>query len=230
MRARDQSMRLLRWVGAAALALLLASPPAAAQTVNFDFEGETATYIEPPGIGTRPGALSSLSMTTAGLTLTITRPGSAFDVVSNTGGQSGKPASWGTRSLDPFVSTAATPFILDFSAALTGLSVDVGDYGGDADTLISLEVFDGVGGTGNSLGLASTSYASTFPVFTSLGVSANGIRSARLIGGGVSFPNSVFYDNIRASLVPEPVSLALFGPGLAAAALLRRRRRVSEGS
>ena len=132
------------------LAAFLAPPTARAETIVFDFEDQPATY---PGSGPRPGALTSLSLTQAGLTITIDRLGDPgldrFDIVANVPPGQVKPPSWGLRSLDPFFRNApdAGPFVVDFSVAISSLTVDAGDYGDDAD-IVTLMAFSGLGGTG----------------------------------------------------------------------------------
>src|SRR5262245_41568658 len=103
---------LKNWLaGAVVVAAAGALAPAQAQPVTFDFESSTATYLVPPG-GARPGALTNLSITQSGLTMTITREGAGrFDVLGNPGNSFNRPASWGTNSLDPFFSTAGTAMI-----------------------------------------------------------------------------------------------------------------------
>jgi hypothetical protein len=197
------------------LGILVSSPrDAAAATINFDFEATAATYF---GVGARPGALTTLALSASGLTMTLTRPGSAFDIVENTGGQAGKPASFGLHSLDPFFAeTSNTPFIANFSAPIFSASFDFGDYGGDTPDILTVRAFSGLNGTGS--------------LIQTLTGGPNPVLSLVFIGGTSDFPNSVFYDNITvsttaASAVPEPASLTLVGIGLAG--IIRRRLRQS---
>jgi hypothetical protein len=217
----------------AVTALLSAGTPAAADVV-FDFESSTATYVTPPQGGTRPGALSSLTLTNSGLSLTLTRQnGDKFDIVSNTGNQSGKPASFGTNSLDPFFSPDTNGFIGNLSGPVNGVKLDFGDYGQDSDTL-TLRAFSGANGTGTLLGTVTVNYGfAAFPTFSTASVAAVGIQSFTINGtsDAAGFQNSVFYDNfsfITPAAVPEPSTLSLCAVmGLAAVLASRHRRRRS---
>jgi hypothetical protein len=220
------------------LAILLlsvvAGGAAQADTANFNFEGQPATFTSPPQ-GVRPGALTSLTMTVSGLTVVITRPGSRFDVVDNTAAnQGGKPAAFGARSLDPFFDINNTPFVANFSQDVSGISIDMGDYGGSELDTITLEAFSGLDGTGTLLGSTTTTCCGGEAfAFATLSVTVPGIRSIRFIGGSAGFPNSVFYDNLVATFAPavatpEPATIALFGTGLIGFAAKRRRRKALE--
>jgi hypothetical protein len=214
------TMRAASALVALSAAVFFAAPsPTAAQTATFDFEGEATTS---------GGAHTSLMQSDSGVTMTLTRPGSSFDINSIGIG------AFGSRSLGPFVSTGATPFIADFSTLLTAVTIDMGDFSpSDIDTL-KLEAFSGLGATGALLDSAMLGLPNTsgFDLLT-VAVVSPGIRSVRFIGGSGSFPNSVYYDNIHVrtatdtSLVPEPSSLALLLGGVLPVLRRRRQRQIA---
>jgi hypothetical protein len=208
----------------AVLVCVSSATTALGDTVNFNFETSSTTS---------GGALTSLTLTQGGLTMTLTRPGSTFDIVDFSGAVD---PSFGSRTLSPFANqTSGTPFNANFSLAISSLSIDMGDFGpgGDLDTL-TMVAYDGLDGTGNIVGTATTTCCSGADpfVFTTLTVTGAGIRSVRFIGGSAAFPNSVFYDNITATFtatapVPEPATIMLLSAGLVGVAAKIRRRRNS---
>lgn len=211
---------------AAAFAVVTGASSAAAD-VEFNFEGDAATFD--PATGSRSGALSAYSATVEGLTMTLGRAdGAVFDIVANTGGQDGKPEAFGLRSLDPFFDMGDLPFVASFSRGLLALSIDFGDYGEDSPDTMQLQIWSGEGGTGVLLGSATADFGGEFPDFNTITIdSAVAFRSATFTAGSPGFENSVFYDNLTATVatVPEPATWALLiaGFGLAGAQLRRRR-------
>jgi PEP-CTERM motif len=205
-----------------ALALAIASVSAClagtrvnAGMVVYDFENQAATSNG--GSTGHPGSLTSLSLTTSGLTMTLTRQGgTTFDVVDTTTGfvaPQNFPASFGNRSLDPFSSeTSSSAFVANFFSAVSSFSLQYGDFGGDSD-VGTIQAFSGLNGTGTMLASATDTYgAASLPsVIDTFGVTATGIESVVFIAGSTGFPNSVYYDNITVTpaSVPEPTSLLL---------------------
>lgn len=184
--------------------------------IKFNFENESPTF-NPPSV--RRGALNKLSDTKSGLTITIKRGGSSFDIVSNTGGQKKNPA-FGKRSLDPFVrQTDSTPFTVNFSKRVYSVSVAMGDYGDDNNDTLSLAAYSKKNGKGRLLNSNTETLASNGTTFVSKVVtlkSRSPIRSIKMIGGTPEFSNSVFYDNLvvdtkRPSFVDNTPTLSVLG-------------------
>jgi len=219
-------------VAVAAVILGLGPVTAEAAPVTFDFEAETATALP------RTGVFTSLSETNSGVTVTITRASDKhFDIVANIAPSQVKPAAFGLRSLDPFFDSRPGLFIASFSTPVSSVSIDLGDYGQDRDTL-SLSAFSGANASGALLGSATDTLAadqtSTF-TFRTLSLSAAGIQSITF-GGTFSsdttstndFTNSLFADNLTvnaSTTVPEPATLVLLVSAMPIAALYRQTRR-----
>ena len=213
-------------------AVLLACLPVAssnAMPIIFDLENQSQS-------GFNGGVLQSLVLTASTLSITITRPGtpSRFDIYDvNDIENPSFPADWGVRSISPWFSNAGTAFVATFDRPVKAFSIDMGDFGGDPDTLF-LEAYSGVNATGSLLASTTTMLPQGGSLFTeaSLSVALDQpfIQSVRFRGGTEQFstpfgtfsiPNSVYYDNISV-VIPEPASLSLLaGAGMLA---LRRRR------
>jgi hypothetical protein len=206
----------------AAIVLMSGVKPAVAATVTFDFE-ELAT-----GTG-----LTSITMTKSGITVDIYREGGATFGIADLSPFATFPASWGQRTLNPFVGgTGNTAFIANISPGVQGVSLEMGDFGADADDLI-LEAYSGLDGTGTLLGTATGFLppgGSTFG-FATLSTTGADIRSIRFIGGSPNFPNSVYYDNLQLTstdmVIPEPTSLTLLGLGVIGLLGCARRKKLS---
>lgn len=113
----------------------------------------------------------------------------------------------------------------DFDSPYSGeVSVDLGDYNGDEDTL-SLSLYDA-----SSALLATVMQVidASFVGMVTLSASASNIAYVIFGGAGVS-GSSVYADNFSfgaTTSVPEPSTLALLGLGLAGLGLGRRRRKI----
>ena len=148
--------------------------------------------------------------------------GSRFDIVDATSATF--PSSFATRALDPFFDTSASAFVANFSASLSGFSLEFGDFDGDRDRL-TLSAYSGLNGTGTLLGTVTVNWNGDFGAGDPAAIASlsglSGIQSVVFIGGSSRFfPNSVYYDNFTATLefngVPEGGSSLLFlGCGLA---------------
>ena len=201
------------------LVVLLLPTLARAELAFFDFENEPAY-----------AGMTSFTVASNGLQMTITRSsGITFDL------DSPNVSPFGARSLSPFNgengAAVADTFQVELSQAVTYISVDFGDFGGDADGLY-LEAYVGSGLTGNyAADQGSLAGGGSAFVYDQLAVSGNAFapefRSFYIRGGGNDFPNSVYYDNFTFEFtpVPEPSSLSL--SLVAVGWLLTRRRRRS---
>ena len=201
-------------------AFLAAGAPtvARASLITFDFESFAT------------GTATALTLSGGGLTATLTRGGLSFSI-SNLFGL--VPPSFGSRTLDPFSNTNSTPFLLNFSQGITGLSIDMGDFAPSDDDVVMVQLFSGLNGTGTLLGSSSIPLPGTGSGFSFLAPSVTGVtgaQSAVFIGGSTAFPNSVYYDNIRVTFdatttVPEPSTFALLVTGLVGVGFFARKRR-----
>lgn len=217
---------LLRWMVLLAFGSCGISTGRAATQLVFDFESIV--------VDDTPGAALfdvPLVLTSGGLALTIAHE-SNLQFAVNSRSQTPWVARYDSNALSAFNGSGGTTssdpgaFILDFDHALSSIFVDMGDFGQDSDDLL-IEAFSGSGGSGASLGSDTgfISSASGFQ-FATVGVTAPGIRSVRMIGGSATFPNSVFYDNITViTAIPEPGFGTLLSLGLVG--LITRRRHPS---
>lgn len=211
-------------VATAVFYLLLATTPTPvrADLVVIDFEQFSASNTE---------VYSKLDFVQNGVTFSIYRPDNVTFRLTKVG-----YIPFGEVSLSPFNGTGGaginSPFVLEVSAPVRSITVSMGDWGEDADTL-KLVGFEGPGLTGRFASSEGSLPTGPNNIFTVADVHLRApsdigyFRSFTLQGGGASFPNSVFYDNITlitASAVPEPSSfllLSIAGLGY----FIRRRRR-----
>lgn len=204
----------------AALAVCALSGSASAYSL-FDFEGFA------------PGAYSSLTQTDAGLTLVVTRTSNVSLRIQDTQAflpNFAFPLTWDNRCLSPFQDPTQDDWFLgNFSTAVDRVELEMTDFNADADDLV-MDVWSGANGTGTLLASVTAFWGATetSPSYRGLGWNGLGGTPALSItfrGGQLSsgFPNSMFVDNIAATAVPEPATMAALGLGVAA--LLRRRRK-----
>ncbi|MEM6689036.1 MAG: hypothetical protein AAF664_06390 [Planctomycetota bacterium] len=196
----------------------------ASTTAIFDFED-----AEPAPMGTNVSLFSSpTTLANSGVSMTISHETSVPFAFSEQTGTLFE-ARFGTRSLTMFngINGAADPgaLILDFDSALTSAMVDMGDFGQDADNLL-LQAFSGPSASGTLVDSESQVLpgGGNLFVFDTLSVSGSGIRSLRIIGGADAFPNSVFFDNIVVTAVPEPNAALAACLGFGFLGCTRRKR------
>lgn len=202
---------------------------AQADTVNFNFEEQNQTVPPFP----RTGALTTIIMGRGSLVAYLSRADfEPFDIIDNSGPRAKGP-EFGLRSLDPFFDLNGGPFIVGFSQPVDSVSIDMGDYGVDTDSLMleALEV-----GTREVIDLDTGSLPAlpgnpfSFSTLTVTGGPGR-IIAVRFSGSGIS-SNSVFYDNLRVNfnspvVIPEPATMILLGTGLAGVSAAVRKRRTT---
>jgi len=171
---------------------------------------------------------TSLTLEEDGLTATITRSGIVFRLSYN----ANYPSELGNQALSPWNDIGGVyvdnPFIVDFSTPITGASVAMGDSGGDGDNLL-LRAYSGPGGSGTLLDVDTGSLPGGGSQFSyaTLSVAGDSIQSLAMIGGVSQYPNSVVYDNITVTPIPEPSVLAALGmAGMGLVMFVRRQRRL----
>lgn len=205
----------------------LAAGTACAGTITFESVAATANT----------GALTTLSLPDGdGVTATFTRlgPVSRFDVWTLFGNP--RPASWGTRSLSPFFAQGGSSdmFLVNFTAPgriITGVRIEYGDYGGDTGN-VRFQAFSGANGGGATLSNQTQFWNGDFFVGSPAGVfaaaSATPILSLKFWGEQGSFNNSLYWDNLEITSIPENVIPLPHAAGMALAGIgvlgVRRRR------
>ncbi len=188
------------WMLLVCFALTISSSTYVHSDSVFDFESE------PMNIDARAGSLDTLTMSVFGISMNLTRSsGNSFDVWNDSVSSLSLPFGWGSQALSPFANSRADDyFIVTFSRKLEFVSVEAGNFGGQADTFV-LKAYSGENGTGTLLGTDSFLWDGTLNRGTAsvASVSLSGIRSIAFRGGDNQFPNSLFVDNITVA-IPEP--------------------------
>jgi PEP-CTERM motif len=207
---------MTRRIALFALVSALAFAPATAQAapILFDFEGETPAPVLP-----------SVTLTSGGMTMTITREGGATFGIQQ---PFGFPPAFGTRVLSPFLGTPGSfAFLVDLSLPTYFFGLDFGDIADD-DDFVTLQAFSGPNQTGTLLATKTFPYpGKAFPFFESISIAGPNPALSLRFFADAPVPNTAYFDNFRLSTtpIPEPASLLLLASGLAGVAFRRRRQR-----
>jgi len=167
-------------------------------TFIINFNGETVTGLD-------TGALSSLDVVDifGQFIVSVTRQGgSSFDVFNPV---TPGPTGFADPQLSSFADTAAgTAFVISFAFPVTSFSLNIGDFGGDQDDVVTLQAFDS-GGNTIAGGQDSDTLDSINPGFDSIALNVNvpDIAFVTVSGGTGAFPHSVFYDDFSGNYFYE---------------------------
>ncbi len=163
--------------------------------------------------------LTSLSVSDSGVTFTITHNLVTFSLADLSSGSG--TSSLGMRSLVPSDADGTTqPFVVTFSTPVNNFAVQMGDFGGDLDTL-SLKAYKSSDGTGSPIASTAGSLVPTGDQFSSqiLFVQGSGNEIKSVVIGGAS----VAYDNLAAATVPLPSAVWMFAGGALVAWIVSKR-------
>jgi hypothetical protein len=169
-------------------------------------------------------------MSSGGVTATIYRSNAShrFDIMDNLG----RPVSWASKSLAPaggWNTPGALPqdwFVVDFSKPITSFSIGFGDYGpSDDDSPVELRAYTGLGGSGALVGSDSDTWLASdaFSLFKTVSYTGGAARSVLFQSDG-PYEQSLFWDNIEVTAIPEPVTLWPAGLGVLGLGIIRRTR------
>ena len=194
----------------------------ASVTTVIDFEGHPLL------------ALNGSFYAAQGVTMSIASPLYQFvtDVTGVPSGSSDCPCSVGEG---PFPLSRALVYgdqvslTVNFANAISAIGLLTGDHydpsGGDP---ITMQAFDGLNGTGTSLGAFQSfprNYQLGYSYFMGVASSVNEIRSIVLTDGFSGTSDGVYLDNFKIAMVdaPEPATLGVLAIGVVGMLGLRRR-------
>lgn len=198
-----------------ALALALLSAPSMAwASTAFDLEGVAEGVYQ-----------GSLLVTDGDLAMTITAEGADYLFVKELGiGLLGRRSVYGNL-LNPEESDAFVPVRFTFNQAISSITFNFGDGGGDDDGVVSIAAYTA---GGDLLGTATEIFPEDFAEGKSLTLNFAGAHYFIASTNAAVNPHSLGWDIsaiATGAAVPEPASWALMIAGFGAAGVALRRRR-----
>ena len=165
------------------------------------------------------GTPASVAQAASGVTATAT-PHLGGDVIVVSDLSSTLPLFFSRSiSADDTFNAGSSPLRIEFSTIVSFLYVEFGDGDPDDDGLVSITAY-------NMFDSEVATNSFSFGTNTGIGsLTLNAPNISYILTSSVSGLNTMFYDNISVTPVPEPVSLIALGAGFAAL-LARRRKRV----
>lgn len=217
-------MRSLALTMAVGISVVGAASASVRGDVVFDFESIEGNR------NNRAGDYRVLDLESGGVRAVIFRSEGERFTVWDSSGQN-VPDSWGRKHLSPVFNYVADDYlVMSFSAPMSEVSIEFGDYGEDQD-IAEMYIYEQINAQGNPLTHVTGEMGyndmrwdgpTTLTFVADPGAS---FTSIKFRGGEDPFLQSTFIDNIVTKLaVPTPGTLAVLGLGCAVGAGQLRRR------
>lgn len=217
-------MRSLALTMAVGISVVGAASASVWGDVVFDFESIEGNR------NNRAGDYRVLDLESGGVRAVIFRSEGERFTVWDSSGQN-VPDSWGRKHLSPVFNYVADDYlVMSFSAPMSEVSIEFGDYGEDQD-IAEMYIYEQINAQGNPLAHVTGEMGyndmrwdgpTTLTFVADPGAS---FTSIKFRGGEDPFLQSTFIDNIVTKLaVPTPGTLAVLGLGCAVGAGQLRRR------